>query len=122
MNKNTKMIEEQLRRLKEDRVDDDYPQEERERAYKEFFGQSWKDIIDLWMVENLTPEEAVDKLGDENMLDYCDYCKTYFLVDVSPGGVYYCPYCGHYGTDSERDYEAERQAWLEHEWEVKNDR
>ena len=84
--------------------------EEREKAYKEFFGQSWSDIIDHWMVEGLTPEEAVDKLGDEGLLDYCDYCKTYYLADVAFGGVYHCPYCYHVGSYSDYDKEAEREA------------
>lgn len=96
--------------------------EARERSYKEFFGQSWYDIIDLGMVEDLTPEEAVDRLGDEGMIDYCDVCGTYFLVERNYAGVYYCPYCHSLGSNSERDYEAEREARMEHEWETRNDR
>lgn len=93
----------------------------REAAYKKFFGKSWSDIMDLWLVEDLTPEEAVDRLGDEHMLAYCERCKTYFLID-SDSGVYYCPYCHSLGPNSARDYEAERDARLEHEWETRNDR
>ena len=76
------------------------PEEEaREKAYKEFFGKSWKEFELHWMTEGLTPEEAVEKLGDEMLIDYCDYCKTYYFVNSS-WGKYNCPYCYHKGTYS----------------------
>lgn len=63
----------------------------REQAYKEFFGKSWLDIIDQWMVEDRTPEDAVEILGENGLLDYCDKCKTYYLVRENGR----CPYCGN---------------------------
>ena len=94
--------------------------EEREQAYKEFFGKAWKSIIDLWQVEDATPEEAVDILGDS--LDYCPCCKLYYLVPADSMGIYHCPYCRRIGQNSESDYEAEREVRLEHDWETRNER
>lgn len=64
--------------------------EERVKAYKEYFGRAWEDIIDLWMVEDKTPEEAAEILGEKGLLDCCDKCKNYYLTRESN----YCPYCG----------------------------
>ena len=63
---------------------------EREEAYKRFFGQSWEDIIDHWMAEDKSPQDAVIILGEEGLLEYCDNCKTYCLITDN----YRCPYCG----------------------------
>lgn len=70
--------------------DPDEYNRQRELAYKEFFGRSWEDIIDHWMVEDCTPEDAVEILGENGLLDYCDSCKTYYLTREGSS----CPYCG----------------------------
>ena len=94
-------------------------EEEWEQAYKDVFGKSWSDIIDLWRVEGATPEEALEILGEE--LDYCDYCKTYYRTDPDYAGIYYCPYCHHIGSYSARDYDGEKDAYYEHLWETRTD-
>lgn len=103
------------------RIEDDEEYEKaREEAYKAFFGKSWEDIIDLWRVEDATPEEAVDILGDD--LDFCDHCHEWYLVDRDDFGVYRCPYCNALGTYSEPDEWNEKLAYYEHEWEARTGR
>lgn len=63
----------------------------REEAYKEFFGNFWGEVIDHWMVEDRTPEDAAVILEEAGILDYCDRCHSYYFVRESNT----CPYCGN---------------------------
>ena len=94
-----KMTAEELIQLEEAKAEDEKLQEARYQSYKDFFGKSWRAIVNLWRVEDATPEEAIDILGDD--LDSCDYCHEWYLVDRNDWGQYYCPYCGHKGNYSE---------------------
>lgn len=76
--------------------------EAREKAYRDFFGDNWRDFEDMGCCQDVGPETAADILMEAEAIDYCPCCDYYYFRQ---GSVYYCPSCHSLGNCSEPDNE-----------------
>lgn len=123
------MTEEALKQLEEIKAEEERLQEERDKAYEDFFGEGWEDFEQHYLSEDRSPEEALQILMEEDEVDQCCCCDRYFWIKRDNywynddfHSVYYCPYCGELGSGSDSDPLGDYEREMEHRWEAMNDR